>query len=627
MTVPFLLALELGPVVQIVTAARKTRDLWFGSFLMSEVSKAVAKAIANECAQGDPDKSRPPHEYLIAPAPGSAKDLEAESFIMGDEILVEIPAGTDPAAVAKVAREAAHKRWVELADDAIQRINKNNLFEPGVWEAQTRSLSGADSPDAANEVVEVYSAWVPLVGDYQTCLKRVKRLLAGRTCCRNFPPADGLDAGAPKSSLDGRRRSVLKKPDDKKKPIRNRRLRLNRGEQLDALGITKRIWGGRKNYPSTARVAADPWIRGAKPALHELWTKLIDQAKPLAERFGKNVDDPILGKLTVDALEFPSYPKYELFPYEGAILFENRQHEFLREADEEAEFIKDDDRPLSITGNNPLASFQTTLKELTKKHGAPGSYYSILMADGDNVGAALLKCSDPESHRKFSRKLSKFAAAVREIVHDKHYGALVYAAGEDVVALVPLDHCVACAEELRLKFAEDMKSVPADKPITLSVGIAIGHFLDALEDVHQAAREMLDDVAKKHPGKNALAIQYRSRGGSPIQCVRSWNSSPCDEINEWGDLLRSGKLPAKIAYDVRELARVYDRWDESPLRRRAMQADLRRLLAAKDDPSDAVSNAIDLLSSPQEVVNLANTIIIARLIADAQALSGKKVAS
>ena len=30
------------------------------------------------------------------------------------------------------------------------------------------------------------------------------------------------------------------------------------GEQLDALGVTKRVWGGRKNYPSTARLAADP---------------------------------------------------------------------------------------------------------------------------------------------------------------------------------------------------------------------------------------------------------------------------------------------------------------------------------------------------------------------------------
>ena len=39
-----LLAISIGPVQDFISAARKTRDLWFGSHLLSEISKAAARA-------------------------------------------------------------------------------------------------------------------------------------------------------------------------------------------------------------------------------------------------------------------------------------------------------------------------------------------------------------------------------------------------------------------------------------------------------------------------------------------------------------------------------------------------------------------------------------------------------
>ncbi|MCA9981654.1 MAG: hypothetical protein KDD89_12495, partial [Anaerolineales bacterium] len=41
----YLLAIHIGPMQSFIAAARRTRDLWFGSWLMSELSKATAKAI------------------------------------------------------------------------------------------------------------------------------------------------------------------------------------------------------------------------------------------------------------------------------------------------------------------------------------------------------------------------------------------------------------------------------------------------------------------------------------------------------------------------------------------------------------------------------------------------------
>lgn len=43
-----ILSLGLGPIQDFISAARRTRDLWFGSFLLSEISKATAKAVRGQ---------------------------------------------------------------------------------------------------------------------------------------------------------------------------------------------------------------------------------------------------------------------------------------------------------------------------------------------------------------------------------------------------------------------------------------------------------------------------------------------------------------------------------------------------------------------------------------------------
>ena len=87
------------------------------------------------------------------------------------------------------------------------------------------------------------------------------RLLAGRKNFRDFEPATRLDVRLPKSSLDGQRATVLvgPKPDESPATYRDkwpRSLRLAPGEQLDVVGVTKRLGkqAGEPNprYPSVA---------------------------------------------------------------------------------------------------------------------------------------------------------------------------------------------------------------------------------------------------------------------------------------------------------------------------------------------------------------------------------------
>ena len=93
-----LLAIAVGPVQEFIAAARRTSDLWFGSYLLSEISRAVAKSV-------EADKSE-----LIFPSSSDAENV-------ANVILAELPAG-EPRDVAARAKAAAQKRWLEFADKA-----------------------------------------------------------------------------------------------------------------------------------------------------------------------------------------------------------------------------------------------------------------------------------------------------------------------------------------------------------------------------------------------------------------------------------------------------------------------------------------------------------------------------
>ena len=80
---PHLLAIEIGPVGEFLSAARKTRDLWFGSGLFAVIARAVAKAVADRIGG---------HQHLIVPAPKNANDLTIPHFAVADEIWAEVPA-------------------------------------------------------------------------------------------------------------------------------------------------------------------------------------------------------------------------------------------------------------------------------------------------------------------------------------------------------------------------------------------------------------------------------------------------------------------------------------------------------------------------------------------------------
>ncbi|MFQ3640357.1 MAG: type III-B CRISPR-associated protein Cas10/Cmr2, partial [Chloracidobacterium sp.] len=428
------------------------------------------------------------------------------------------------------AKHEAHQTWLAFANEAYEEAA--GAIRQDIW------------GDQVDDVIEFYAAWVARTdpSPYQSDRARLMRLLAGRKNCRDFAPAKGR-AGVPKSSLDGQRESVLKDPAREPWPERLRtQLRIRKGEQLDVVGLVKRVAGGKRPYPSVSRVAADPWIRGnkQKPSFGDL----VEACKALPKHVLHHLDEE-------------HFPQFQDFPYEGTVVFKSRHHEWRSEIDEE-------DWPTSI------GQIQDALGKLSE----PSPYLAVLVADGDRVGAAIAALASPDAHRDFSENLSGFAKQVHTIVNANR-GVLVYAGGDDVLAFLPVDKCLDCARQLHDDFGRRLAMYGN---LSLSVGIAIGHFMENLEDLLEYGRAA--EKAAKKPDRDGLAVHLHKRGGAPIQIRSPWQDQPDQRLKRYAELLRREAIPSKLPYDLRKLADVYDGWPKETLAQ-ALCADVLRVIRDK----------------------------------------------
>lgn len=576
-----LIALSVGPVQEFISAARRTRDLWFGSYLLSEISKATARAAAQQGGR------------LIFPSPHSQNELEPESDLnVANIILCELESG-DPGQVARQAQQAAQARWLQFAEDSLS--NHGAVIRDDIWN------------DQVEDVIEFYAAWVVRTNDYPADRKRVMRLLAGRKTCRNFSPGRGR-ALVPKSSLDGLRESVLK-PVNQWRDYQRSRLRINDGEQLDVVGVVKRTSGGDRSYPSVSRIAADPWLRGLDDT-H--LSAIADACEDLERR-------RILRRLNTSA---HGYPQFEQFPFEGTAVFRSRHQEFCEE-----EGIKLDD----------LKDLRRALKDVDSE---PSPYLAVLVADGDRMGQALFQLGSPEDHRTFSQTLSGFAAAARGILV-RNQGICVYSGGDDVLAFVAVDHALSCARALHDEFVKRLQdwSQKTNTKLTLSVGLAIGHFMEPLEDLLNYGRAA--EVHAKSPRagdrgqseRNGLAIHLHKRGGGPVEVRANWNDLPdaslevrLSKLAQW---INARAISGRVAYDLRNIARLYQSWPESTVKD-AIQTDTLSILSGKQ-PRGEKSRIDDVkqfvrqrVRCADDLLQISRELLIARQIAESLRLAARR---
>ncbi|WP_457637902.1 type III-B CRISPR-associated protein Cas10/Cmr2 [Oceanithermus sp.] len=581
----YLLLLHLGPVQGFIATARRTRDLYAGSRLLSEAAGEVAEFLLSRGAE------------LIFPSTRqkSLDDLR-ESGV--PNVIMGVVNAQNPSEVS------------ELAESARQALN--NFFEEKIKQVLNQGRSGEvlTNQEAARRQIldqtEFYWAFVPLNGDYPAARERVQRLIAARKNTRNFEPVT-WGAPVPKSSLSGSLESVTHGASERAKFQAG----LREGEELSGVDLLKRRYlvttkegpEGHKRkqltFASTTHMALLPFLKGLKK---EDLEKVEALARTLQSKLNARYDGWPPDNLV---REFPFLKKTD-----PRVFFPSRHRELAQEGNAEEKAIWEETQ-------SELAVLYRELKR------EPYPYYALLLADGDRMGKAIDRQNTVGGHRQISDSLAEFSTGVKKVV-ERHLGSLVYSGGDDVLALLPLHTALDCAAELSDRFRDvlkDFSDADGQAP-TLSVGLAVVHHLFDLGEALNLARKAEKEAKKT---RNALAVIFSPRSGAETVASGQWCASPPlnKRLETFARWLNQEQIPSGFAYELREAASVllYAGNDQG---KAVLAEEAERILKRKTIPQKAVVAEIQKLIQKIGPDRLANELIVARPFAKAMSLAGKE---
>lgn len=603
-----LLAISIGPVADFIQATRRTRDLQFASWLVAEMVRGSARAIV----------AVDPHAEIVVPASFGVDEP------VTDQVLALLSGDLPPADVAVAARNGAMDVWYRCARGVLGRYKDLLGINEMLWSSQLDF-----------DLMEFFAAWTPLGAnnDYSKRRQRVELLLRAREMLVDFPQNRGLVSGLPKSSLDGRRESVLVPIDNRlarenatMRTIRHRRMeprfRLRPGEQLDLPGLVKRLSDGppEQRFASVTRIGIDPWIRGAANRADR--RRALDRVSKLLTSGEQRIASSTAN------------PAYSEFPFDGQVLLRPR--------------VRAMERELTAEGDEHGADLCRKILEVLPVKDQPYPYLAALACDGDGM-TQFVQEMDSTQHKAFSESLSGFAKEVQQIV-PAHGGLVVYAGGDDVLAFLPLDLMLGCIRRIREAFRE---RVPEG---TMSFGIAIVHVLtpmagdmvrwagEAEAHAKQPLEEDVDEQVLAEMGRtaqhaaksgsaakgNALAIHVHKRAGAPTQVRLPWPTDsnepdPVLRMQGWCAALNNDSLPSGLPFDLQRLAS--DFMDESRhtldwVNGNLVRAEAHRVLSRKqvdDVPNSGnpITAELARLNGARDLLRLSRELVVARAIVPA----------
>jgi CRISPR-associated protein Cmr2 len=510
-------------VQTFIAAARSSHDLTYGSWLLSELTKTVARTIVNQ----------EEFDSLVFPAPAREDDLEPKSGLSVANKVVAV-VESDPKTLADVLHKA-------LIDHLLEE-----------WKPIEAHL-GADvdgnlARRQLKDLPEFYWAAAPLPSpnEYTTVRDLCEEALNARKATRDFTPH--LGASRFKSSNDGAREHVLALvPDHAASPNEQqmRRYRLRNGELLSGVDLLKRLGElpQQERYKSISHMAALPLMQGLgeekAEALHE----------ELVQLFKKHGAASFVDDYSV------------LYPSEVRAAFSAKDKE---ERERIKQILKEQQRILNRYADSTR----------------PNPYYALLLADGDYMGKVIDAQKSLKAHRNLSQHLSKFAREVPRIVR-QHKGVPIYSGGDDMLAYLPLHMALDCVQELADTFGRAMADFTftdddgKQKSPTLSAGLVIAHHLEPLSEVLELARRT-EKAAKAVPGKNALAITLSKRSGAERQ-IRGSLHALVERLQTVRNWWLNKSLSKGTPYEFEQLAQAV----EGVLPADALQAEAVRILKRK----------------------------------------------
>ena len=598
MSTQHVFVLAIGPVQGFIAAARRTRDLWYGSKLLSGLARA-----ASECLQTQPGAQ------LIFPA-GLRVDTKLHAS-HSNKIVCLVPTAfpAELAADVKVAVRASLRVDAQKCLAAVRRA-RGICDEARFWVQIEHALELQTAWCAVPDVEPDAIPATDLASPYMTAYLRATLALDARKRTRNFPPNASASAGALLSSLDGEHETVLcDEVDDRAGHRLRQRFGIDSTEELDALGLMKRVLGAEAAGPSVVRVALEPWISSWKPEDTALLKAELEQGRALGLSRGV-VCDP--------------HDLWTKLPFDCEVLLPSRRGRARSAAPPEDK--ADIERALDSL-EELLVSLDANKARRFSLPDVDALYVALVVADGDQLGKVLTNNDQlsADFHRAVSAELALFAGEVPGLVAGQG-GACNYAGGDDLIAMVPASSALACARALADRYATLMAApaAPSGLSATLSVGIAYGHVLMPFGELRNCGHQALKLAKEGLDGKglrNALALAVHPRSGASVSVSGRWNEPGPQPlklgfdrwIELWTGAFSQSELSGSAPYDLSRLLR------DSPERLRPQEA---ARLFARRSPSKELLAAIQgrlsakhAGSESQRMAQLANEWYVARWLA------------
>lgn len=684
---PAFLLFTIGPVQSFISAARRTQDLWAGSYLLSYLTWAAIEEIVEAIGPdavifpnllGQPLCDRwLKQKYQITSVD---KPLRAEDLILPslpNRFLAIVPAkqGKD---LAKRAEVAVQQQWQCISKAVrldLEKILGSTPAWSETWDRQTNNLFetywqiypwlpeghpiqdknyrffgphqrylGRERSQKMTDILQLYAKsdkdgggrYNPNIGAiYRELHFITEKVLGSRKGLRDFPQVaetgekstlggdraslyDGIDhLNLPEENFDlshGGRSKIIKFWNTLAQRLqRHQRFEIKEsGERLDATELTKRcVWRSyfqkqagfeyqeeateaEKEYelrfPSTSSVATASFKAAIIAQLQQsesesLRSALNEWIKDVYDiSAGNRINRGVIPYLA-DKVDKRNGLLNKFLRLDGRLLFEETYQDT-------KEWINPDEARINQARQSLKNFLKTAYQEY--KIPKPRKYFAVLMMDGDGMGQwiagdkmpkyrevlhpktqeALQQLSDwqgilesdrlmsPAIHGFVSKALGDFSLKlVRHIVETLHPGKLVYAGGDDVLALLPLDHTLEVARELRAAFSGEIYTgdigTDIDKQIfdatygdvakehsgyiwvkfsgqkkpellatmgrkaTASTGIAIAHHTQPLDITLQEVRRA-EKSAKSKEGRNAFSLTFLKRSGETMSAGAKW---------------------------------------------------------------------------------------------------------
>jgi CRISPR-associated protein Cmr2 len=185
----------------------------------------------------------------------------------------------------------------------------------------------------------------------------------------------------------------------------------------------------------------------------------------------------------------------------------------------------------------------------------------------------------PAIHAAISESLGDFSIYGVDRIIRANEGRLIYAGGDDVCAVLPVDTVLNAAEEIQKYYNSFFRIITDQKnevisnswnlesgkmsvclgegeKISISAGILICHHKENLSQMIANAHHLLDDKAKNETDRNACAIELRKRSGGSRYFARKWEESKAwESFHRIGDLISNKnkrKISASLVYRLEQ---------------------------------------------------------------------------